>query len=273
MRPLLLPRPTNMNWAHVYKELAAETDIHAITQRPDAAKTTLIARNAKGRLPEAKSVLDIGCGDGQLLRSINAEVRVGTVISEEEAQRLRANYQGSGMEFYAANIETLSTDRKFDLISVVGVFQLLTSRKSARKALLSISRMVNDGGHVYIGDFIQVGITPKRHHSTIRAIGFVRRTSGIKVTLGFLVHLWKRRHRMGYYEAPRLPQYAASADDFIALARECGLEIVEKWDCANFGTDDRRARVDFLFRAVYMLSARLMQWGSLFVLPHAVGVA
>lgn len=248
MRPILLPRPSDMNWAHVYRNLASEADIHAITQRADAGKTALIMDIARDRLPSAASVLDIGCGDGRLLHSINAEVRIGTVISEEEASRLRHAYRDTDIEFHASDIETLDMGRTFDLVCVVGVLQHLTSHKAARKALMAVSKTVNQGGHVYIGDFTQLGVPPKRYTSTLRAIGFVRRTSGTAKAIGFIGHLWKRRHRMGSYEAPRLPQYAASADDFIRLASECGFSLVQKWTCSDFGVDDGRLRMDYLFR-------------------------
>tara|TARA_R110002074_G_scaffold392501_2_gene578065 strand:+ start:160 stop:933 length:774 start_codon:yes stop_codon:yes gene_type:complete len=248
MRPILLPKSTKLNWAHVYRELATKDDIHAITQREDADKTDRIMNSVIGRLPASRSILDIGCGDGRLLRDMDAEVRVGTVISEEEVARLRVFHEGKSIEFVVADIETLDLGRTFDLICTIAILSHLPSKKAVRRALRAIRSASVVDGHLYVGVLPQIEATPKRHHSTLRAIGFVRRTCGIKVTLGFICHLWKRRHRMGYYEAPRLPQFAARADAFVALADECGFELVEQWNCANFGTDDDRQRMDYLFR-------------------------
>tara|TARA_R110000868_G_scaffold10429_5_gene51228 strand:+ start:14427 stop:15200 length:774 start_codon:yes stop_codon:yes gene_type:complete len=248
MRPILLPKSTKLNWANVYRKLATKDDIHAITQREDAEKTDRIMNSVIGRLPATRTILDIGCGDGRLLRDMNAEVRVGTVISEEEVVRLRTYHEGEGIEFVVADIETLNLGRPFDLICAVGVLSHLQSKKAVRRAMQAIWRSSANDGHLYVGVLPQIEAEPKRHRSTMRAIGFVRRTCGVKVMLGFIWHLWKRRHRMGFYEAPRLPQYAASADAFISLADECGFDLVDQWRCADVGTDDDRQRMDYLFR-------------------------
>lgn len=248
MRPILLPKSIKMNWAHVYRELAKKDDIHAITQRENEDKTDRIMKSVINRLPESRSILDIGCGDGRLLRGIDAEVRVGTVISEEEAVRLRAYHKGKGIEFLVADIETLDLDRKYELICAIAILSHLPSKKAVRRAMQAIWRSSANDGHLYVGVLPQIEAEPKRHRSTMRAIGFVRRTCGGKVMLGFICHLWKRRHRMGFYEAPRLPQYAASTDAFISLADECGFDLVDQWRCADVGTDDDRQRMDYLFR-------------------------
>lgn len=249
MRPLLLPRPPDMSWAQVYKELANEPDIHAITQRPDAQHTARIMALARQRLPSANSVLDIGCGDGQLLRLMNADLRVGTVISNEEATRLRAEHHDQNIEFQTARAEKLRMNRPFELICAIGVLQHLGTKKAARAALNAMRDTLHDEGHLYVGVLPQIGPAPKRHRSTLRAIGFVHRTSGPARTIGFISHLWKRRHRIGYYEAPRLPQFAMEAAAFTELAKQSGFELLQNWRCSDYAIDDDRKRMDYLFRA------------------------
>lgn len=253
MRPILLPRSIDMEWDRVYQDLARNENLHAITQRDDEARTAAIINLALERIPfrPDDSVLDIGCGDGRFLRAFvgKAGRLVGTSLTEAEVLRLREAHKASGIDFIAGPLECLNLSGAFDHVTLISVLGHLGTRKAVRSALSVTADFCHPNGCLYVAGLAQIKIQPKRYGSTLRAVGFVRRTSGWKALCGFLVHLWKRRHRMGWYEAPRLPQYAERANEFIRLANECGFDLIQSWRCNDIpACKDHADRVDYLFK-------------------------
>lgn len=251
--PILLPAPQSLTWGAVYRRLAVEKDIHALTQRPDEEWTEALARDADARiaLKQDERVLDIGCGDARLLRRFAgiAGMSVGSVLTQEECERLAQAHEGSDIRFIAGRVEDLTLEPVFDVIILSAVLSHLPSRKAVRSALISAAKLATNDARLYVADLRETKFTPKRHHSTLRALHWVWRTSGFSVWLGFIVHLWKRRHRAGYYEVPQLPKFAASTSDFIKLADECGLTLIEQWSSVRpSGYGIPEPRNDYMFQ-------------------------
>lgn len=73
-----------------------------------------LERFYKFNIPEQSSVLEIGCGIGQLLASLNPSVGVGIDISEEMIKKARKKFPH--LQFFVADAEQLSINQTFDYI-------------------------------------------------------------------------------------------------------------------------------------------------------------
>jgi len=65
-------------------------------------------------IPENCSVLEVGCGTGELLGSLKAKTKVGIDISQRQIEHAEALHPG--IDFLTGSIENLPADRKFDVI-------------------------------------------------------------------------------------------------------------------------------------------------------------
>lgn len=65
-------------------------------------------------IPKGQKVLEIGCGNGQLLASLKPSYGVGLDFSEEMISRAKENYPN--LYFIAADAHDISIEGKFDFI-------------------------------------------------------------------------------------------------------------------------------------------------------------
>nr|WP_254722387.1 class I SAM-dependent methyltransferase [Gilvimarinus xylanilyticus] len=96
-----------------------------------------------------QSVLDIGCGEGWLVRALAGHASRLVGVDATEALIDQARQSGDG-EFYTARYEDISqclSDQRFDV--AVCNFSLL-GKESVEVLLAAIPRILNDGGHLVI---------------------------------------------------------------------------------------------------------------------------
>ncbi|MEV7191442.1 class I SAM-dependent methyltransferase [Streptomyces sp. NPDC093510] len=117
-----------------------------------------------GRLAAAgpRSVLDIGCGWGELLlrvlEAVPEAVGVGVDIKAEDLDRGRANGKERGLDgrvVFAEESATDTTRGPADLVLCLGASQALSSAEPPRttiEALRTLRRLVNPGGRVVLGE-------------------------------------------------------------------------------------------------------------------------
>ena len=198
-------------------------------------------------------LIDIGCGDGRFLDIVADKVAfaVGTVPTEEERARLASFHKRRPIVFQAGRVEDLRYEGPpFDIITLNGVLQLLGNEARVRRALSRIAAIAAPGARLYVGELPQAGLPRKIHSSTGRAIIYMLRQHGFCAALVFLRHLWRRRHRFGRYEKPRLQIFSAASDDFVALVTSSGFALQKTWDTVEVTGEawDRLAqRQDYLF--------------------------
>jgi SAM-dependent methyltransferase len=83
-------------------------------------------------IPENSTILELGCGTGDLIGNLSPSYGVGVDISDEMVKIAKENYPS--VEFICHNIEELSLDIKFDYIiisgtlGIVGNIQLLLGK-------------------------------------------------------------------------------------------------------------------------------------------------
>jgi len=87
----------------------------------------------KTLIPEHSNVLEIGCGTGDLISSLNARVPFGIDISGEMVRLAREKHPH--ILFEATTIETFSPDIKFDYIFLADVIEHLEDIPGTIKAI------------------------------------------------------------------------------------------------------------------------------------------
>jgi SAM-dependent methyltransferase len=105
-----------------------------------------------GLAADARSVLDLGCGTGQLAARL-AEGPAGgrTVVGVDPASAMlevaRARTGGDGVTWVQSDAQALRLDRRFDLVLLTGhAFQVFLSDDDQRAALATIARHLAPAG-------------------------------------------------------------------------------------------------------------------------------
>jgi len=106
------------------------------------ASRTLAALSFDG----AERVLDVGCGDGYITRSIAARVPAGSVVGIDasprmiEVARSRPNPPGTVIDFQVCDVLALPFDREFDVVVSFNVLHWLVDQRSALSGIARASR-------------------------------------------------------------------------------------------------------------------------------------
>ena len=98
---------------------------------------------------EATSILDVGCGSGDLLRLL-AHGRAGARLAGADlspAVLLENTRRVSGVEFHQLDIATDRLDVRFDMITCCEVIEHIEDRSSA---IGNLASMLNTGGYLLI---------------------------------------------------------------------------------------------------------------------------
>ncbi len=111
----------------------------------------------KRQLPEAKNLLDLGCGTGRHAEVFcdKGYVVHGVDLSESmlEKAKERSNGKEDRLSFSHSDVTKLCLDKKFD--AIVALFHVVSyqlSNESLEKTFEAVSRHLNDGG-VFLFDF------------------------------------------------------------------------------------------------------------------------
>ena len=140
-------------------------------------------------------VLEIGCGQADLLASVSPAVGVGVDFSSEMIQRATRKYPG--LRFIQADAHDLNLEETFDVII--------------------LSDLVNDLWNVQEVFERIAGIT----------------TSGTRVCLNFYSHLWEKpleiAKQMGL-ATPTLPQSWLTVEDLSNLLILSDFEVIRHWE-------------------------------------------
>ena len=243
-----------------YREFSSATnDIHYLSGRGDRKDRTECMNNLICERMEFSAndrVLDIGCGDASLLTTIAPRVNdaVGTVLTEEERDRLQRANDRCEISFYTASFDDLSViPGLFDRIVVNSALHIVSSPQAGRRAMKNIAAKLVDGGYLWIGDVPSKSHTRREFTSRLEAITYVTRKYGKKFALKFARHMWRHWDRASPIVEKPAFLWILRPEEMVSGANDCGLVIAGLWGCFELTGDDfykLQNRVSYLFRKV-----------------------
>lgn len=116
---------------------------------------------AAGEVANPRTILDVGCGTGRLLRSAHVRFPGAAVYGVDAAvemvkQAAALTPAGSGIQFQQATAESLPfPDSRFDLVFSTMTFHHWSDQ---RKGIAEIRRVLAPGGKWLLADFIPTGL-------------------------------------------------------------------------------------------------------------------
>ncbi len=133
----------------------------------------LLLRSLRFLVPPGKAVLEVGCGDGHVLRRLRPSGGVGTDFSGKMIEKARASAKaGETIEFVQADIETTAPDRTFDFVILS---DLLGDLLDIQRALDNVRAACSDDTRViitfhgilwepFLGVAQRLGLKSPQHH-------------------------------------------------------------------------------------------------------------
>jgi len=238
-----------------YVEYCRETakharDLHDLALRGRQNKD--ITRRVHERIIETVALspddelVDIGCGDGTLLRmakEMGVRSGIGFLATDEEVALVRK----TGVDVRQAFSDQLPLPDNSASVVVCNNVLLIVPREKIPGSLREMWRVAKPGARIFVGEipFVEQKDPTPQFTSRRQMLSFLYRQHGFRTWFGTLRRMaWWRITGKPFVSQPGTAvSFYATAEEFIAIAREAGLEIVRHWQHGN--PDDRN---DYLFR-------------------------
>jgi len=246
------------DYVEAYRLRASSPDIHRLTARRTVAGTEFVsAQILEGMALTPDDVLvDIGCGDGRLLKLAEGRVaqRIGIVPTEEEKKRLESVLPGVTFETGVAQKLTLASSSASKIICN-GVLILLPTEDQVTAALQEMWRIAKPGATVWIGETPEVD--EYAHHKIYRGTSMlaflwhILKNNGARAFVG-MCRRWLRAtfgHEQIVLNSAGM--YYAPPAKMIALAESCGLRLKSYFRHKDLDDDgnpvNSQFRYDYIF--------------------------
>jgi SAM-dependent methyltransferase len=141
-------------WQEYYRRAASENPAHP---RPRDFLNRDLRETLKRWIPQDASVLDVGCGTGELLAALPNHDRVGIALSAEAAAEAKRCYPDTTIE--VADIDALPRGRQFDAVICN---RLCHSVLDIRSLLVSLRERLSDQGRLYLVTYNYLWEMPTR---------------------------------------------------------------------------------------------------------------
>lgn len=215
-------------------------DKKAVTQRVHEQIVAAVDLHAGDEL------VDIGCGDGTLLRMAeDRRVRsaVGLLATEEECSVLRR----FGLEARQGLTDRLPLPDQSASVVVCNSVLLVVPREKIPPSLKEIHRVAKPGARIFLGEipFVKPNDPTPNFRTRRETLSYLYRKHGLRAWFGMA-------RRMLWFSLTGEPtvlrpgtaiSFYATPDDFIAMANAAGLELVRYWQ-----HEDPDTRNNYLFR-------------------------
>jgi ubiquinone/menaquinone biosynthesis C-methylase UbiE len=197
-------------------------------------------------LQSGDDLVDIGCGDGTLLRiaeRVGARTAVGLLATEEEVGVVR----GLGLNVKQGFSDQLPAENESASVIVCNNVLLVVPREKIPASLREIYRIGKPGARIYLGEipFVEPPNPGPKFATRRETLSYLYRKHGLRTWFGML-------RRMAYWQLTGKPavinegtavSFYAAPEEFIAMARTAGLEFVRYWQ-----HDFPNTRNNYLFR-------------------------
>jgi hypothetical protein len=174
-------------------------------------------------------VIDIGCGDGTLLKQAAKFLKhgVGVLPTDEEVDRVRLGMNGyhTNIEIVRGTVQSTSLQTGLGTKIVCNGVILLLDKNKVEPALKEIARISCHGALIYIGEVPSKNEFENRSYgdSTIKWLIWVIRNQGIRVFLKRLLQVGRSiMTKEPFIIAPKAHFYSRP-EAFIKKAEICGL--------------------------------------------------
>ncbi len=182
-------------------------------------------------LPDAESLLDLGCGTGRHGEELTALGYRVTGIDASEAMLHAASARNTGGRFYCDDIRNFALDDQFDVIvSLFHVFGYLAAERDLERTLMNAARHLREGGVLIFDAWHGPGVMrhpPEERSLTVSEAGrrvtrmasptVLPEKQRVEVRYDFLIETEQERvcaselHSMRYYFNDEVQQAARAA--------------------------------------------------------------
>jgi ubiquinone/menaquinone biosynthesis C-methylase UbiE len=239
---IILPKRPKRDVAAAYREFANSGKLAMLNGRYDLDERTDAMMDFIRRHVDFKAghrVLDIGCGDARLLRSLpQMAFRAGTVLTEEE--RAVLTVEDWGIHFIAGSFADLPrvVPGPFDRIVANGCLPIIASTSAAEKTIGAMVELLNPGGKIWLGELFSKAnpdeIHKIRFNSKWSALANARRRHGLVFAAKFARHIvkhWRRASEIVERRREFGPWWFIQPSEIPSLAQRFGLIVDGIWDC------------------------------------------
>ena len=137
--PLMNPTYNQLAAAHIEK-MRAFFDVQPEPTAAARGYRRMLAHHFNLMIPEGASVLEIGCGGGELLELLRGVRKTGVDVSEVQIQRARARFADqAGAEFHVQAGELLALEGHFDVIVISDTLNLAADVQGLLQRLHRVS--------------------------------------------------------------------------------------------------------------------------------------
>jgi SAM-dependent methyltransferase len=197
-------------------------------------------------LNSTDDLVDIGCGDGTLLRMAEragVKSAMGLLATEEEVSVLRR----SGIAAKQGFTHQLPLPDECASVVVCNSVLLIIHREKIPASLHEISRIAKPGARIFLGEIpFDEQQDPTPHFKTRReTLSYLYRHHGLRPWLGMLRRMiwWSLTGKPAVLRPGTVVTFYAAPAEFIALAQQAGLDLVRYWQ-----HEDPNTRMNYLFR-------------------------
>lgn len=192
-------------------------------------------------------LLDIGCGDGTLLRLAQERgVRraAGLLATEEEAVIVR----GLGLQARQGFSDKLPVADESVSVIICNAVLLVVPREKVPASLREIYRVAKPGARIFIGEIpLQPGPRPEPEFATVReTLAYIYRQHGLRAWAGMLRRIlyWKLTRQPMVIRGGSTVAFYAQPAELVAMAEAAGLRFVRSWPHDDWPAN----RYNYLFR-------------------------
>jgi ubiquinone/menaquinone biosynthesis C-methylase UbiE len=191
-------------------------------------------------------LVDIGCGDGTLLRMAQrAGVRsaIGLLATEDEVAVLRR----VGLEVRQGLSHQLPLPAECASVVVCNSVLLVVPKENIPASLREIDRIAKPRARIFLGEipFVKPADPTPRFKSRHETLSYLYGHQGLRSWFGMLRRMvwWSLNGQPTVLRPGTAISFYASPEEFIAMAEDAGLQFVRYWQ-----HEDPDTRNNYLFR-------------------------